>query len=164
MTAEQIEKKIKKKCIQYKIENYSINPDGSIDVAGDVDLQQMNLDQLPLKFNIGSGNFYCKNNKLTTLTGSPISVGGDFNCSINHLVSLADGPLKVKGNYNCLSNILLNLVGYAEAIGGSLYVGDEVNSTYSGNIDIAVEGNAYLTNNYVINDFERCVNKRQVAK
>ena len=148
---------IKNICSHHKIENYSINPDGSIDVAGDVNLQQMNLDQLPLKFNKVSGNFYCQNNKLSSLVGSPVSVGADFNCSINHLVSLEDGPLKVKGSYMCTNNILLNLVGCAEAIGGSLYVGDEVNSTYSGNIDIAVEGNAYLSNNYVLIDYERCV-------
>jgi hypothetical protein len=157
MTAEQIEKKIKKTCIQYKIENYTINPDGSINVDGDVDLQQMKLAKLPLKFNKVSGNFYCQNNKLSSLVGSPVSVGGDFNCSINHLVSLEDGPLKVKGSYICTNNILLNLVGCAETIGGSLYIGDEVNSTYSGNIDIAVEGNAYLSNNYVLIDYERCV-------
>jgi hypothetical protein len=157
MTTEQIEKKIKKKCIQYKIENYTINPDGSIDVAGDVNLQQMKLAKLPLKFNKVSGNFYCQNNKLSSLAGSPISVGGDFNCSINHLVSLMDSPLKVNGNYICTNNILLNLVGCAEAIGGSLYVGDEVNSTYSGNIDIAVEGDVYLSNNYAHTDYVRCV-------
>lgn len=157
MTAEQIEKKIKKTCIQYKIENYTINPDRSINVDGDVDLQQMKLAKLPLKFNKVSGNFYCQNNKLSSLVGSPVSVGGDFNCSINHLVSLEDGPLKVKDSYICTNNILLNLVGCTETIGGSLYIGDEVNSTYSGNIDIAVEGNAYLSNNYVLIDYERCV-------
>jgi hypothetical protein len=157
MTAEQIEKKIKKTCIQYKIENYTINPDRSINVDGDVDLQQMKLAKLPLKFNKVSGNFYAQNNKLSSLVGSPVSVGGDFNCSINHLVSLEDGPLKVKDSYICTNNILLNLVGCTETIGGSLYIGDEVNSTYSGNIDIAVEGNAYLSNNYVLIDYERCV-------
>lgn len=157
MTAEQIEKKIKKTCLKYQIENYTINPDGSVDVAGDVDLQQMKLAKLPLKFNKVSGNFYIQNNKLSSLAGSPISVGGDFNCSINHLVSLMDSPLKVNGNYICTNNILLNLVGCAETIGGSLYVGDEVNSTYSGNIDIAVEGNAYLSNNYAHTDYVRCV-------
>lgn len=93
-----VEQNITKCCIQYNIENYSINPDGSIDVDGDVNLQKMDLDQLPLKFKNVSGNFNCKNNKLTTLTGSPKSVGGNFNCSINYLVSLVDGPLKVQGN------------------------------------------------------------------
>lgn len=144
-------------CKQYDIVNWHFNSDGSINVDGDVDLQQMKLAKLPLKFNKVSGNFYCQNNKLSSLAGSPISVGGDFNCSINHLVSLMDSPLKVNGNYICTNNILLNLVGCAEAIGGSLYVGEEVNSTYSGNIDIAVEGDVYLSNNYAHTDYVRCV-------
>jgi hypothetical protein len=157
MIAEQVEREIKRICFKYKINNYFINPDGSINVDGDVDLQQMKLTKIPLKFNKVSGNFYCQNNKLSSLVGSPVSVGADFNCSINHLVSLEDGPLKVKGSYICTNNILLNLVGCAEEIGGSLYVGDEVNSTYSGNIDIAVEGDVYLSNNYAHTDYVRCV-------
>ena len=37
-------------CIKYNIKNYSINPDGSVDVNGDVDLSNKNLEKLPLFF------------------------------------------------------------------------------------------------------------------
>ena len=63
--------KIKYLCKKYGIKNYIINPDGSIDVDGDVYLNNERLVRLPLTFNIVSGSFYCYNNELTTLKGSP---------------------------------------------------------------------------------------------
>ena len=60
-----------------------INPDGSYDVDGDVDLSNMNLDKIPVKFNLVGGYFYCSNNNLTSLEGCPKEVGGDFYCSYN---------------------------------------------------------------------------------
>jgi hypothetical protein len=65
-------------CRRYYIYNYSINPDGSIDVDGDVNLFNRNLTKLPLKFNKVSGYFSCNNNKLTSLDGCPKEVGGEF--------------------------------------------------------------------------------------
>ena len=53
------------------IENYTINPDGSIDVDGNVNLYEMELTKLPLKFNNVSGYFNCSWNDLTTLEGCP---------------------------------------------------------------------------------------------
>ena len=38
-------------------------------------------------FKVG-GNFYCYNNKLTSLLGCPIEVGSSFNCDNNKLSSL----------------------------------------------------------------------------
>ena len=65
-------------CEEYNIKNYSINPDGSIDVNGDVIIVNKNLYKLPLKFNKVNGNFYCSYNKLTSLEGCPKYVGGNF--------------------------------------------------------------------------------------
>ena len=142
-------------CNKYNIQNYSINSDGSIDVDGDVDIQQMKLTKLPLKFNSVSGNFYCQINKLISLTGSPVSVGGNFNCSINNLTSLIESPLKIGGNYDCVNNKLLNLVGCTEAIAGEFYVGDELSSTYSSDSDIVIEGDAHLYSNNEYIDYDR---------
>jgi hypothetical protein len=75
-------------CKKFGIKNYTINPDGSIDVDGDVDLNNRGLSKLPLKFGIVSANFYCYNNRLTTLEGSPREVGGNFDCHNNQLTSL----------------------------------------------------------------------------
>ena len=72
-------------CKQYEIENYTINPDGSIDVDGDVYLCNKGLTELPLVFNKVSGNFDCGDNNLTTLKGSPRWISGDFYCDDNDL-------------------------------------------------------------------------------
>lgn len=58
-------------CKIYDITDYSINDDGSIDVYNDVNLDYKGLSKLPLKFRRVRGNFYCDNNKLKTLDGSP---------------------------------------------------------------------------------------------
>ena len=75
-------------CKNYNIRNYTINPDGSIDVYGDVFLSNKKLDKLPLKFNYVSGVFVCSNNRLTSLEGSPRKLGLKLYCSGNPLTTL----------------------------------------------------------------------------
>ncbi len=82
------EQDIHKICEKYNIKNYIINPDGSIDVEGDVFISNKNLDKLPLKFNYVSGVFVCSYNKLTSLEGSPKKLGLKLYCSRNPLTSL----------------------------------------------------------------------------
>ena len=82
------EQEIHNICNKYDIRNYTINPDGSIEVDGDVNLSNRNLTKLKLNFNKVSGSFYCHYNKLTTLEGCPKEVSGDFFCSFNHITSL----------------------------------------------------------------------------
>jgi hypothetical protein len=67
-------------CKRYLISNYTINPDGSIDVDGDVSIANGRLTKLPLKFNKVSGDFYCSYNELTSLEGCPKEVGYYFYC------------------------------------------------------------------------------------
>jgi hypothetical protein len=45
------EQKIRYICKKYNIDNYTINPDGSIDVYQNVDLSNNDLYEIPLKFN-----------------------------------------------------------------------------------------------------------------
>ena len=97
-------------CKKYGITNYTVNSDGSIDVDGNVDLAGSGLTKLPLKFGNVTGNFYCYNNQLTTLEGSPKEVGGDFYCSDNQLTSLKGGPAKLGGNFYCSNNQLPKLI------------------------------------------------------
>jgi hypothetical protein len=77
------EQEIKKLCSKYKIRNYQINDDGSIDVDGDVSLYNRlgDLKQLPLIFNEVKEYFDCGGNNLTTLEGCPKEIHGDFACS-----------------------------------------------------------------------------------
>ena len=68
-------------CELYDIRNYTINDDGTVDVDNQVYLVGNALTKLPLKFGNVSGYFNCSNNELTTLEGSPKSVGGYFDSS-----------------------------------------------------------------------------------
>lgn len=98
-------------CERYGIKNYTINDDGSIDVDNHVDLMNLNLTELPLKFNKIWGDFYCAKNKLTTLKGSPVEVGESFNCNYNKLTSLEHSPIKVGGDFLCSNNQITSLKG-----------------------------------------------------
>ena len=99
-------------CEKYNIKNYSINPDGSIDVMDNVNLNGLGLTELPLKFNNVYGYFNCVLNKLTTLKSSPIYVSGSFDWSSNELKNLI-GIGKVNGNnIFCYANPLESFDGY----------------------------------------------------
>ena len=110
MTIEQI-------CEKHGIENYIINDDGSIDVNGDVYIQNsefteisLKLTELPLKFNKVRGDFDCSNNKLTTLKGCPKYVGGNFSCGNNNLTDLKGSPKVIDGSFYCSGNYLKSYV------------------------------------------------------
>ena len=99
-----------KLCKKYKIKNYSINPDLSIDVGGDVDLDDLKLKSLPLRFSRVGGDFNCHSNHLTTLRGSPREIGGDFHCTRNQLTTLDGGPREVGGEFYCSYNPVSEIV------------------------------------------------------
>ena len=108
-------------CDEYGINDYTINPDGSIDVDGNIilsyDFERGELSKIPLKFAKVIGDFECDRNQLTTLKGSPKSVVGNFDCSGNQLTSLEYCPESIGGNFDCHSNQLTSLEGLPE-IGG----------------------------------------------
>ncbi len=106
-------------CREYKIENYTINDDGSIDVNGHVSLNYKNLTELPLTFNKVTGYFACSHNQLTTLKGSPRWVGGSFFCIVNKLTSLEFSPDYVGRDFYCRNNGLSDLVGSPKQVGGN---------------------------------------------
>ena len=99
-------------CKKYDIRNYIINPDGSIDVNGNVDLTYRDLTKIPIKFNKVSGWFKVSFNNLESLENSPIEVGGHFHCSNNNLKDLIDLPSKILGPVRCFNNPLESLDGY----------------------------------------------------
>jgi len=94
-------------CEEYRIENYTINEDGSIDVDGDVDLKYANLSKLPIHFNKVNGHFDCANNKLTTLERAPIFVGNGFYCDYNNLTSFEDVPKEIGADFDCGYNPII---------------------------------------------------------
>ena len=97
-------------CKKYNIQNYTINPDGSIDVEGSVNLYGKGLTKIPLKFNKVSGYFNCSYNKLTSLKGSPKEVGSFFTCYDNNLNDLKYAPNRIGTWFDCSVNNLKNLV------------------------------------------------------
>jgi hypothetical protein len=100
-------------CEKY-LENYTINPDGSIDVDDDVDLWRKlgDMEKLPVKFGKVYGYFRCNNKKLTTLEGCPNYVDGYFSCDKNKLTTLEGCPKYIGGDFSCnVNNKLTTLKG-----------------------------------------------------
>ena len=107
-------------CEKYRIENYTINNDLTIDVDGGVYLGEKDLKHLPLRFNYVSGYFGCSYNDLVSLKGSPQTVSGDFYCNSSGLKTLEGCPQTVGGDFNCYSNELKSLEGSPQTVGGNL--------------------------------------------
>jgi hypothetical protein len=123
---------IVKICKRYDIKNYHINLDGTVDVAGDVDLHKKRLKELPLKFGRVTGYFYCSTNQLTSLVGAPKEVGGWFSCSYNQLATLEDSPKEVGGYFNCSNNQLTSLEGATKEVDDDFHCYDNKLTTLEG--------------------------------
>jgi hypothetical protein len=104
-------------CKKYKIKDYTINDDGSIDVEVNVELLKCDLYELPLTFNKVGGTFDCSDNNLTSLKGSPKEVGVNFYCYKNNLTSLKDSPTEIRGDFFCDQNSLTSLEHGPELVG-----------------------------------------------
>jgi len=122
-------------CRRYGIENYTINEDGSIDVDGNVNLSNSGLRELSLKFRNVTGSFYCHDNKLTSLEGSPVEVGGDFVCYHNNLTSLDGCPKSIGRNFYCQYNNLTSLEGMCNFLGDIYFCFNPCELIYRGWID-----------------------------
>lgn len=95
---------IEEKLHVYKIENYTIRPDGSVDVDGSVDISFGEFTEFPIKFGRVNGDFECtKCVYLTSLVGAPSYVGGDFICGHCYsLTSLVGAPSEVGDSFDCI--------------------------------------------------------------
>lgn len=110
-------------CEKYGIENYTINEDLSIDVDGSVDISDMKLIKIPIKFNKVTGTFSCRNNNISDLENSPRIVGQNFICDINvELTNLKGCPEFVLGDFSCMNSNLKDLGHLPKIIGRSLYL------------------------------------------
>lgn len=112
-------------CSQFKIKDYTINSDGSIDVNGNVNLKtKWGGEEIPksIKFNKVTGDFLCERKKMTSFESCPVYVGGVFSFGNNMLRSLVGCPEHV-GAMDCRSNKLTSLEGCPERIEGDLNCG-----------------------------------------
>ena len=74
----------------------SIDDEGLVSVAGNVSLlQNSKVKRLPVSFKKVDGDFWCNNNQLTTLEGTPNSVGRRFFCWNNPLTTLEGMPTQL---------------------------------------------------------------------
>lgn len=85
--------------------------DGVITVDGNVELDYLDLTEIPFKYNSVSGYFQCYSNAITSLEGCPVEVGGYFSCYVNKLTSLKGCPSYVNGDFNCSNNNITSLEG-----------------------------------------------------
>ena len=103
------------------IDNFFINPDGLVDVDGNVYLAYKNLNKyIPLKFQNVTGDFDVDDNRLISLEGSPNMVGGDFRCNDNLLNDLEGAPHTVGGDFWCENNDIRSFEGLGN-IKGDFY-------------------------------------------
>ena len=104
-----------------------------ITVPGDLDLSKRELTALPdLSQVIVEGSFYCHENKLTSLKGSPKTVGANYECDRNMLTSLVGCPTIVKGNFHCQHNNLSSLTGGPKTVGGNYFCLGNPLTSYDG--------------------------------
>jgi hypothetical protein len=141
---------IEKFCKKY-LKNYTINPDNTIDVNGDVYLPKKlgKMTKLPVKFGKVYGEFWCSNNKLTTLEGCPNYVGGYFYCSHNKLTSLEGCPNYVGGYFNCIGNEITTLEGCPNYVGRFFDCGYCDLTTLKGIEKCEIIGNFYCYNDNI---------------
>jgi len=111
-------------CEKYGIKNYTINGDMTVDVDGDVELDNISLRSIPLKFKKVTGTFDCSFNSLKTLEGSPQIVGDSFICSFNDLKSLEYSPTTVSEVFDASNNMLKTLKGSLKKVGGDFNIRD----------------------------------------
>jgi hypothetical protein len=90
------------------ISNYKINSDLSVYVYdGNVNLDYLERDYLPIQFSRINGKFECNYTKLKSLKGFPEVVNGKLSINDNiHLKNLKYIPKKIKGDLFCQSNYL----------------------------------------------------------
>jgi hypothetical protein len=106
----------------YTYGSWSVNREGLVDVRGSFYCYSQGLeDFLGIRFGKVSGDFWCFDNQLRTLEGSPREVGEGFLCHGNQLRTLEGSPRVVRGSFWCERNPLISLKGAPEVIKYEFY-------------------------------------------
>ena len=96
-------------------------------IDGNLDCRFLDLTSLPVWFQSieeVTGMFWCHNNLLTSLEGSPQTVGESFDCSSNQLTSLEGSPQTIRITFWCNNNMLTSLEGSPQTVRGSFWCSD----------------------------------------
>jgi hypothetical protein len=143
-------KKAERFCWKNNIKNYTIHPDLTIDVDGNVDIGLIDSVKLPVRFGKVTGHFECDRMGLESLHGCPSEVGGDFYCYDNNLTSLEGCPRIVSGEFNFYGNKVKNFIGGPTEIHGPINFYKNNITSFVGFPTIRVnEPHIYLSNNPV---------------
>jgi len=103
--------------------NWNRNPDGSVNVEGDLNFRGLELNKIPIKFMTIKGSCDLSHTHLTSLVGSPQEVIGDFLANDNDFATLEGAPQVVSGRFDVSNNKKLkSLQGGPTKVGGSYIV------------------------------------------
>lgn len=130
----------------HNIKNYFIYDDLTVDVDGNIDLANSNLEIIPIQFHVIKGYFDCSGNKLISLKGCPKYIDGSFYCNNNQLLNLEGGPETVTEHYDCNDNALISLKGLAKNIGKDFTCGNN-KLTKLEYLPHEIKGNLSIDNN-----------------
>jgi hypothetical protein len=84
--------------------SWELNFEGEIDVDGKVDMANMSLTEIPIKFGTVKGWFICGDNKLTSMKNFPkIIVGGNLQMVNNNISNFDYFPLIVMSRNTVMS-------------------------------------------------------------
>ena len=153
-------KSIENLCNKYKIKNYTINSDHSIDVDGNVDLKgrkywvifkdnrsftlksdvvsNWTLTEIPLNFRNVNGSFDCRYNEISSLNGCPKRCN-EFYISNNKIKSLKGSPTEVS-RFLGGSNPLKSLEGGPKICHGDYNVDECELTSLKGSPEIITDG------------------------
>jgi hypothetical protein len=143
--------------------DHEVHEDIYVSVKGDVDLSHKSLERLPFNFRVVTEEFFCNNNKLTSLKGAPKKVIGRFHCANNNLTSLQGAPKEVKGSFHCSNNNLTSLQGAPEKVGENFYCSYNNKLTSLEGAPEAIRGE-FKSDNFSDEDYRRFVKKREYVK
>lgn len=119
MTKDEVERLLRR---YFEVQGrYEINDDLTVSVKGSIIFVAESLRSFPVNFRDVSGSFRCNNGSLTSLLGSPRSVGIHFFCHSNQITSLQGGPETVGGSFDCAHNQLTTLEGAPKTVGEYFY-------------------------------------------
>jgi hypothetical protein len=113
--------KIKQWLDEQDIKNYTIRPDGVVDVDGSVGLGNFTGTTLPIQFGEVTQQFFANQKTLTSLKGMPHKVGLSFCCYSPKLTSLEGAPQFVGAAFDCSDTSITSLKGAPPIVNGGLY-------------------------------------------
>jgi hypothetical protein len=134
---------IKKWLDKHKIKNYTIRPDGVVDVNGTVDLANFERATIPIQFGRVEGDFSCVNAELASLNGMPSHIGKSFRCfnvqiksfsGVDKIIKYVGGAFLCDETTHLLGLLLIKGIKKFN-IGGDSYL-DNIFDKYVGTGDI----------------------------